>query len=35
MPDEAASTRNCIAHLTALIAELEAMGDQEDVFDTL
>ncbi|GJX86972.1 hypothetical protein Tco_0337746 [Tanacetum coccineum] len=30
MPDEAGSARNCIAYLTALIAELEAMGDQED-----
>ncbi|GJR46869.1 aminotransferase-like mobile domain-containing protein [Tanacetum coccineum] len=35
MRDEAASARNYISQLTALSTELEAMGDQEDVFDSL
>ncbi|GKB53255.1 hypothetical protein Tco_0904008 [Tanacetum coccineum] len=33
--NEATNARNCIAQLTALIAILEAMGDQDEVFDTL
>ncbi|GKD43972.1 hypothetical protein Tco_1268617 [Tanacetum coccineum] len=34
MRDEAQTARSCISQLTALIAELEAMGDQDEVFDT-
>nr|GEV48696.1 hypothetical protein [Tanacetum cinerariifolium] len=32
---EAQTARNCIAQLNALIAEIEDMGDANDVFDTL
>ncbi|GJX30354.1 hypothetical protein Tco_0238433 [Tanacetum coccineum] len=35
MREEAPTARNCIAQLTALVAEIEAMDDQEEVFDTL
>nr|GEU66376.1 hypothetical protein [Tanacetum cinerariifolium] len=35
MREEAQTDRNCIAQLTALVAETEAMEDQEEVFDTL
>ncbi|GJU32024.1 hypothetical protein Tco_1175613 [Tanacetum coccineum] len=35
MREEAQTARNYIAQLTALVAEIEAMGDQDEVFDTL
>ncbi|GKE33955.1 hypothetical protein Tco_1453277 [Tanacetum coccineum] len=35
MREEAQTARNCIAQLNTLIAEIEAMGDADDVFDTL
>nr|GEV07744.1 hypothetical protein [Tanacetum cinerariifolium] len=35
MRDEAQIARSFIAQLTVLIAELEAMGDVDEVFDTL
>nr|GEU99371.1 hypothetical protein [Tanacetum cinerariifolium] len=33
--EEAQTARNCIAQLNALVAEIEDMGDANDVFDTL
>ncbi|GJR68868.1 hypothetical protein Tco_0014933 [Tanacetum coccineum] len=35
MREEAQTARNCIAQLNALLAEIEAMGDADDVWDTL
>ncbi|GKB98104.1 hypothetical protein Tco_0984241 [Tanacetum coccineum] len=35
MRDEAATARDCVAQMTALIAELQAMEDQEEVHDSL
>ncbi|GJR76768.1 hypothetical protein Tco_0089133 [Tanacetum coccineum] len=35
MREEAHTSRNCIAQLTALVAEIEAIDDEEDMFDTL
>ncbi|GKE52900.1 hypothetical protein Tco_1488056 [Tanacetum coccineum] len=35
MREEAQTGRKCIAQLNALIAEIEDMGDADDVFDTL
>ncbi|GJS54652.1 hypothetical protein Tco_0628014 [Tanacetum coccineum] len=35
MRKKAQTVRNCIAQLNALIAEIEAIGDVYDVFDTL
>ncbi|GJR86584.1 hypothetical protein Tco_0210595 [Tanacetum coccineum] len=35
MRDEAATARDCVAQLTALIAELQAMEGQEEVHDSL
>ncbi|GJR90914.1 hypothetical protein Tco_0214925 [Tanacetum coccineum] len=35
MHDEAAAARDCVAQLTALIAKLQAMEDQEEVHDSL
>nr|GEW28432.1 hypothetical protein [Tanacetum cinerariifolium] len=35
MRDEVQTARSCISQLTALIPELEAMGYQDEVFDTL
>nr|GEV47455.1 hypothetical protein [Tanacetum cinerariifolium] len=32
---EAHTSRNCIAQLTALVAKIEAIDDEEDMFDTL
>ncbi|GKD07237.1 hypothetical protein Tco_1186922 [Tanacetum coccineum] len=35
MRDEVATARDCVAQLTALIAKLQAMEDQEKVHDSL
>ncbi|GJT46064.1 hypothetical protein Tco_0954779 [Tanacetum coccineum] len=35
MHDEAATARDCVAQLTALIVELQSMEDQEEVHDSL
>ncbi|GKB90080.1 hypothetical protein Tco_0962352 [Tanacetum coccineum] len=35
MRDEAQTTRSCIAQLNVVIAEMEAMEDQEEVYDSL
>ncbi|GJZ12517.1 hypothetical protein Tco_0547747 [Tanacetum coccineum] len=35
MRDEAGTARDCVAQLTALIAEFQAMEDQEEVHDSL
>ncbi|GKC02751.1 hypothetical protein Tco_0994361 [Tanacetum coccineum] len=35
MRDEAGTARDCVAQLTALIAELQAMEDQEEFHDSL
>ncbi|GJX91222.1 hypothetical protein Tco_0344548 [Tanacetum coccineum] len=35
MREEAQTARKCIAQLNTLIAEIEDMGDADDVFDTL
>nr|GEV75231.1 hypothetical protein [Tanacetum cinerariifolium] len=35
MRDEAQTARNCIAQLNSMIAEMEAIEDQEEVYDSL
>nr|GFA97498.1 hypothetical protein [Tanacetum cinerariifolium] len=35
MRDEARTTRNCITQLNVMIAEMEAMEDQEEVYESL
>ncbi|GKA47230.1 hypothetical protein Tco_0740113 [Tanacetum coccineum] len=35
MRDEAATARDCVAQMTALVAELQAMEDQEEVHNSL
>ncbi|GJZ25903.1 hypothetical protein Tco_0570156 [Tanacetum coccineum] len=35
MRDKAQTARNCIAQLNAMIAEMEAIKDQEEVYDSL